>query len=471
MTGVEKAADQAAPKASLISLGCAKNLVDSEVLAHQLTALGYRLSGNPGEAALIVVNTCGFLESAVEEAIETLLDVSRFKKNGSCRHLAAVGCMVQRYGKKLVDLLPEVDFFAGTSQYAEFASLFREFLEDGRRRLHLRRSTYLLTAETPKERATARHTAYVKIAEGCSNRCSFCLIPKLRGPFRSRTVGDVVREISSLAEAGTVEVNLIAQDITAFGSDRNDSAGLIRLIEAIEAVAGIRWVRLLYAHPQRITADLLKTMNASRKVVPYLDVPFQHSAPGILQAMHRSGGCKSVEQVVELIRSELPEATLRTSLMVGFPGETRKEFKALCAFVERAQFDHVGVFVFSPEKGSLAARFPGRVSRRTAERRRSDLMELQRAISRRRLRRWVGRRVPVLVEGVHPETDLLLVGRTAHQAPEVDGSVLITGGTAEVGRILDITITGSHDYDLEGFVAEATDERGEAAENPSAARL
>lgn len=436
-------------RAAVVSLGCAKNLVDSEVLAHQVGLLGYELTDEASQAELVVVNTCGFLESAVEEAVERILDLARLKDKGSCVHLVVAGCMVQRYGRKLVPLLPEVDFFLGTSHYDRFAALFQEFAQKGFPKIHLSRPTYLYHGGISRLPSTPAHWAYVKIAEGCSNRCSFCLIPSLRGPYRSRTVEDVAAEVERLVEAGVVEVNLIAQDTTAFGSDRQDPNALCRLLEALEAMPSLRWVRLLYAYPYGVTDALLKTMASSSKVVPYLDIPFQHCVPRILEAMHRRGRSLHPHEVVHRIRKHLPDAALRTSLMVGFPGETEEDFRALCGFVEDVRFDHVGVFAFSPEKGCRAARYPDAVPDEVKAARRAALMDLQRDISRSLLKRLVGRCLPVLVEGPHPETELLAVGRLPGQAPEVDGCALIVEGNALIGEIVPGEILKAHDYDVE----------------------
>jgi len=438
-----------ARRAAVVSLGCAKNLVDSEILAHQVEQLGYTLTEDPSQAQLIVVNTCGFLESAVEEAVEHVLTMATHKHAGSCRHLVMVGCMVQRYGKKLVSLLPEVDLFLGTSQYARFASIFTEFSQKGAPKIYLERPGYFHLGGIRRRPSTPTHWAYVKVAEGCSNRCSFCLIPALRGPCRSRTVEDVVAEIRQLSEAGVVEVNLIAQDTTAFGSDRHDPSALCRLLEALEDLSGLQWVRLLYAYPYGVDENLLRTMAASSKVVPYLDIPFQHCVPRILDAMHRRGKALHPMNVIDQIRRHLPDVALRTSLMVGFPGETENDFHQLCRFVEKAQFDHLGVFAFSPEKGCRASRFAGSVPEDVKAARRDTLMTLQREISRENLSRLVGRRMLVLVEGMHPETEYLAVGRLSRQAPEVDGCVLIVEGNAAPGDIVPAEILKSHDYDVE----------------------
>ncbi len=436
-------------RAALVSLGCAKNLVDSEVLVHQIRSLGYEMTEEPADARLIVVNTCGFLESAVQEAIDVILDMARWKRDGSCKFLVVVGCMVQRYGKKLPPLLPEVDLFLGTSHYHRFAHVWETFLKKGKPSLWIARPTYLHESRIQRCRNGPEHTAYVKIAEGCSNRCTFCVIPQLRGPYRSRTVSDVVREVQSLAAEGVVEVNLIAQDTTAFGSDRGESGALVVLLERLDGVQGLQWIRLLYSYPHRVTDDLLRTMAQSDKVVPYLDIPFQHAVPRLLALMRRTDHEQHPMEVIERIRKHLPDAALRTSLMVGFPGETNRDFDALCRFVEEVRFDHMGVFAFSPEKGCRAARFSGAVPEDVKEDRRRILMELQKDISRAKLEGLVGKRVRVLVEGPHPETELLGVGRLPTQAPEVDGHVIIVEGAARPGRITWAQITRAHDYDVE----------------------
>ncbi|MCE5244931.1 MAG: 30S ribosomal protein S12 methylthiotransferase RimO [Syntrophobacteraceae bacterium] len=438
--------------AAVISLGCAKNLVDSETMVPQITRLGYSMTEDPAGASLILVNTCGFLESAVEEAVETILDAARYKTSGACECLIATGCMVQRYGKKLASLLPEVDLFLGTSHYHELGRILQEHSRGGAKRLWIGTPRHVPTADMPRARSTDFFSAYLKIAEGCSNSCSFCVIPRLRGPYRSRTVEDVVAEAAVLAREGVVEINLIAQDITAFGSDRGAPDALPRLIEALDGVSGLSWVRLLYAYPDRLDDGLLNAMARSSKVVPYLDIPLQHCVPEILTAMRRHAPLRSAEESVDAIRSRIPGIALRTSLMVGFPGESDADFAALCEFVQRTQFDHLGVFAFSPEPGARAARFPRQVDPAVKEERRDILLEIQRKNSRSRLERMVGKTYPVLIEGTHPETDLLLAGRLAVQAPEVDGSVIVTSGTCQPGQIVSAHITASHDYDLEAEI-------------------
>jgi ribosomal protein S12 methylthiotransferase len=436
--------------ACLISLGCAKNLVDSEAMVKQLLDMGLTMTAEAAEADLIVVNTCGFLESAVREAIEAILQASEHKTSGKCRMLVAAGCMVQRYGKKLLGELPEVDLFLGTSHYHALQATVEAKLAGNPRRLWIARPVQVPCGESRRVISTGPYSAYLKIAEGCGNSCSFCIIPNLRGPLRSGKESDILAEALRLASGGVKEINLIAQDTTAFGLDRDEREALPRLLENLDETPGLEWVRLLYSYPDRITDRLLHTMKNSRKVAPYLDIPIQHCSQSILKAMGRPPG--NPEKIIDKIRSCIPGVALRTSLMVGFPGETRTEFKSLLAFLERVEFDHVGVFAFSPEAGTRAALLPGRPLKKTAENRRAVLLEFQREISLRKLKRQVGRVMPVLIEGPHPETDLLLAGRLLTQAPEVDGGVIITAGNAKAGQIRPVKITAAHDYDLEGIV-------------------
>lgn len=435
--------------AALISLGCAKNLVDSETMIPQLQELGYTMTSDAAQAGLIVVNTCGFLESAVEEAIQAILESASHKVSGACKRLVVTGCMVQRYGKKLIELLPEVDLFLGTSHYHELAKSLAALDKGDTIRLKIAPPRHMISDLTPRVHTSAPGSAFIKIAEGCSNSCAFCLIPHLRGPYRSRPVPDVLMEAERLAKEGVREINLIAQDTTAFGSDLANPRALVELIESLDQIDSLEWVRLLYVYPDRIEPLLLDTMAKSRKVVPYLDIPIQHCAPKILSLMRRNSSTLPMDELIGLIRSHIPDIVLRTTLMVGFPGETEEDFQALLKFVECMELDHVGVFAFSPEIGSRAAGMELQVDDQTKARRRDTLLELQRDISRKKLKRVVGKDLPVLIEGLHPETDLLLSGRLATQAPEVDGSVLVTSGTAEPGQIVLARITAAHDYDVE----------------------
>jgi ribosomal protein S12 methylthiotransferase len=438
--------------ASLISLGCAKNLVDSEAMVKQILDMGWTMTDEAAEADLIVVNTCGFLKSAVSEAIEAILQAAGNKTSGKCRMLVATGCMVQRYGKKLLNELPEVDIFLGTSHYHALQAAVEAKLAGNPRRLWIARPLQIPGYESARVISTGICSAYLKIAEGCGNTCSFCIIPNLRGPLRSAREDEICAEARRLASAGIKEINLIAQDTTAFGLDRNERDALPGLLEQLDQTPGLEWLRLLYSYPERITDRLLDVMKNSRRLVPYLDIPVQHCSNAVLRAMGRPAD--NPEKIIDKIRSQIPGVALRTSLMVGFPGETRAQFKSLLAFVERVEFDHLGVFAFSPEAGTRAALLPGRPLKKTAENRRAVVLELQREISRRKLSEQVDRILPVLIEGPHPETDLLLSGRLRTQAPEVDGGVMITEGYAGVGEIRQVKITASHDYDLEGTLLD-----------------
>jgi ribosomal protein S12 methylthiotransferase len=436
--------------AALIHLGCAKNLVDSETVVPQVLASGYTMTDDPAQASLILVNTCGFLESAVEEAIETILEASQHKTSGNCACLLVMGCMVQRYGKKLLPLLPEVDLFVGTSHYHEISSILESLPAPSHQRLWIAAPRHVADSRAPRVRSTPGYSAYLKIAEGCSNRCTFCLIPQLRGPYRSRTIGDVMREATQMVAEGVREINLIAQDITAYGGDQGNPAALVHLLGELEALPDLAWLRLLYAYPGRIDEALLKVMAHSTKIVPYLDFPIQHCVPRILQAMHRGEIAPDMPKLIERIRWQVPQIALRTSVMVGFPGESEADFEKLLHFVEDVQFDHLGVFAFSPETGSRAAKLPDQVPEPVKQARREHLLEVQRNISYQRLKRLIGCTLPVLIEGVHPETDLLLVGRLATQAPEVDGVAIITKGTGDAGQIMPLAITAVEDYDVIG---------------------
>jgi ribosomal protein S12 methylthiotransferase len=448
--------DEMKPAAAIISLGCAKNLVDSEVMASHLVELGYVIKPDPCQASLILVNTCGFLESAVQEAIETILDLARHKDRGSCRHLVVAGCMVQRYGKKLLGLMPEVDCFLGTTHCYDLKEILTNPDKGFSKRIWISPPRFLFHSNLPRSRSTPFFTAYVKIAEGCKNRCSYCLIPTIRGPFRSRSVADILVEVRRIADEGVKEVNLIAQDTTAFGADRDAPEALIKLLEALDEIPGIEWIRLLYAYPDRVTSALLRTMAQSKKIVPYLDIPLQHSVLKILKAMGRAAVFENPEELVARIRRHLPEVALRTSLIVGFPDETEADFRSLLAFVERVEFDHLGVFGFSPEAGTRAAKLPGQQTEHTKEKRRETLLTLQRSISRQKLASRIGQIVPVLVEGFHPETELLVTGRLPTQAPDVDGMVILTKGQADIGDLVLARITAAHDYDVEAEVCDAT---------------
>ena len=372
-------------KVCVISLGCAKNLVDSEHILGWLREKNYPIVGGLEEADIAVINTCGFLQSAVEEAIRTILEVSERKRKGQLRKLYVVGCFVQRYGYKLRKEMPEVDGWAGPGEIHRIT----ELLQERRRKVPaflINRPTFLPDHRTPRMQSTPPSSAYLKIAEGCSHRCSFCIIPQLRGPLRSRSLESLVEETVQMAERGVQEVNLIAQDTTMYGRDLRGGYRLEDLVERLIQVRGISWLRILYCHPERITDRLLELMESPSPLCPYLDIPVQHVDPGILRAMGRGMDEARVRKLIDKIRSKNERISLRTTVMVGFPGETEAAFKRLVGFVKDADFDHLGAFVFSPEKGTAAGRMKNPVKKSLAERRRDRIMRLQATISERRMR-------------------------------------------------------------------------------------
>jgi ribosomal protein S12 methylthiotransferase len=438
-------------KIFLISLGCAKNLVDSENVLGLLKANGFPLVSSLQEAEVAIVNTCGFIQAAVEESIDTILEVAKKKKRGELEALFVMGCFVQRYGYKLLKEMPEVDGWLGTGEIHKIADILTGGPKDSPSFL-ISRPTYLADHSVPRVQTTRFYSAYLKIAEGCSHRCSYCTIPRLRGPFRSRSVASLMIEAENMVDRGAKEINLIAQDTAMYGRDLQGDIRLEDLLERLIHVQGLCWIRMLYGHPQGISDRLLELLDGEEMICPYLDIPFQHINEEILKAMGRNCNRETPWQLIERIRSRFRQISLRTTVMVGFPGETDKIFDELYSFVKAVEFDHLGAFIFSPEEGTPAARLETVVEERVAKERLDAIMRLQAEISRRKNRGMVGHRVSVLVEGVSPETDLLLKGRTATMAPDVDGQVLINKGEAVIGEIAPVCITEAHTYDLVGEI-------------------
>lgn len=435
-----------------INLGCAKNLVDSELMLGFTKAHGYEITDDPLYADIAIVNTCAFIRPAIEESIETILELARLKNEGRLNRLIVAGCFVQRYGRKLMREMPEVDGWLGTGQIHKVLELITH-PDAGGPVMFINKPMFLADHHYPRAQTTPFYSAYLKIAEGCSHRCSYCIIPALRGPYRSRTIESLLIEAQAMAERGVIELNLVAQDTTSYGHDLAVPCGLEDLLEGLLSIQGLQWLRILYAHPNYITEGLLDLIEAEPVLCPYLDVPMQHVNRDILRAMRRPSSNQSMYQLVERIRRRSRRIALRTTLMVGFPGETETQFRELCQFAKDVQFDRLGVFSFSPEKGTHAARHPNRVPERTIQRRVRELMELQAEISASRNHGLIHTTLPVLVEGVCPETDLLLSGRTAMMAPEVDGQVLINEGLGRVGEIVPVQITEAQTYDLVGRIA------------------
>ncbi len=451
-------------KIGFVSLGCPKNLVDSEVMMGLSQEGGHTLTPNPADADVIVINTCAFIDSAKEESINTILELAEFKKTGNCTRLVVTGCLGERYRDELKAQIPEIDAVLGTGDVPEIVGAIEgakksrtipltlipsESLVPNPQSLDL--PTYLYDAESPRVFTTPRHFAYIKVAEGCDYKCSFCIIPKLRGHYRSRPVEAIVREARSLAARGVRELILISQDTTFYGRDLREGAALPALLRELNAVDGIDWIRLLYLYPTTITDDILNAMAECDKVVKYIDLPLQHASDDVLRRMKRPGTANNYEKLLARIRERVPGVSLRTTFIVGFPGETDAEFQELCTFVRNVGFDHVGVFTYSHEEGTTAHDLRDDVPAATKKKRRNALMAEQKRIVARAQKRRVGTEVQVMVDGPSPEHELVWRGRLAGQAPDIDPVVYFTDANLETlrpGALLQAEIVGSREYDL-----------------------
>jgi ribosomal protein S12 methylthiotransferase len=433
----------------LVSLGCPKNLVDSEVILGLLSREGYRLTTDPAEAEILIVNTCSFIQDATREAIETTLHLTHYKKKGRCRLLVVSGCLPQRYGRVLEKELPEVDLFVGTG---DFQNLPQILSKKQKVKSYLSRTAFLYDEKTPRILSTPPFTAYLKIAEGCSNACTFCTVPKIRGSYRSRRPRSVVEEAKRLADQGAQELILIAQDTTAYGRDLREGTDLEKLLKALVKVEGLRWIRFLYGYPKasNFTEGLLGLMAQEKKICPYLDLPIQHIDDEILKRMGRRSRGHEIRDLIHKIRCAVPWISLRSSLIVGFPGERERHFKTLLDFVEEIQFDHLGVFKYSSEEGTPASRLPDEIPEGVKEERLRTLMKLQKKISLKKYRERVGKRMEVLVEGPERQGGILR-GRLQTQAPEIDGCVFLKG-SARPGDWVEASITQALPYDLVGQI-------------------
>ena len=437
---------------SLVSLGCPKNLVDAEVMLGHLPAERFEIITDESQADIIVVNTCAFIRDAQEESVETILEVADYKKNGHCKLLIVSGCMPQRYQDELNKELPEVDFFMGTADAPRIVELLDQHLEGGLKH-EIGLPDYLYDHDTPRVTSSPFYSTYVKIAEGCANHCSYCVIPSIRGTLRSRTIESVVTEVKQLVENGVKEINLIAQDVTAFGAEHGEPQ-LVELLRELVKIDGLVWLRLLYAYPDGVTDELLDLIAKEDKICNYLDLPIQHIDDDILAAMNRRVDEAGIRSLLERIRIRIPDMTLRTSLITGFPGETDAQFRKLLAFVEEGHFERLGAFRYSREEGTPAAKLENQVPERTKQSRVKKLMKAQARVSFKKNMALKGKVESVLVEGYSEETELLLRGRSVRQAPDVDGQVYITAGQADVGDIVNLEITDSSEYDLIGEICE-----------------
>jgi len=448
---------QAAPvRVGIVSLGCAKNLVDSEVMMGHLDRAGATFVKDPAEADVILVNTCGFIEAAREESVQAILEVAELKTRGRLKRLLVAGCLVQRYPEEMRLSLPEVDAWIGLDELQRVVSSLSaaDLGASPAPPVAAAPSTWIYDHRTPRRLATPPWTAFVKISEGCDHSCSFCAIPSIRGAFRSRTVEDIVLEAESLARSGVREIGLISQDTSDYGRDLGNQDALVRLLEGLDAVPDLRWIRVHYLYPNSVTDRLVEAMARLSKVVEYVDLPLQHADGAVLKRMRRGGSAGGHALLLSRFRAAMPEVAIRTTIIVGFPGETEGEFRALCDFVSEARFDHLGVFAYSHEEGTPAFALEDDVPAEVKEERRGRLMELQQGIAFRRNAARVGTRAELLVEGAHPETEHLLVGRTRGQALDVDGQVLVNDGSAPPGSFATVEFTDTAGYDLVGRIVD-----------------
>lgn len=443
-----------------VSLGCPKNRVDSEVMLGVARGAGLDHVDDAAEADVIVVNTCGFIGEAKKESIDAIFEMAQHKESGRCQKLVVSGCLSQRHPDALAAEMPEVDHFLGSS---DMLKLGKVLSGEAERMLVGTPADWLVSAEAPRTLSTPRGSAYVKIAEGCNRTCSFCVIPQLRGDQRSRRVTDVVAEVVRLADSGVKEINLVSQDTIAYGRDLppGERVDLPTLVRAVADVPGVAWVRVFYLYPETLTDPLVELLGGHPKVLPYVDMPLQHAADGMLRRMRRGHGGARLRKVVSDLRGRVPGLTFRTAFIVGHPGETEEEFQELCDFVKWAEFDRVGVFRYSDEESSRSFALENKVPARTAAARHRKLMALQRKISQKKSEAMIGRELDVLVEGPSDEHELVMMGRHAGQAPDIDGQVYLSGGEARPGEMRRVRISQASDYDLVGELLD--DDAEEAA--------
>lgn len=441
-------------KLALISLGCSKNLVDSE---HYLGILskrkGMELTSEIPEADIVIVNTCGFIGDAKEESIQTILEVSEFKETGNLKKIIVAGCLAQKYSEEILKELPEVDAVIGTGDVDKIEKVVDEILA-GKKAVETKNMTFLANANTDRVLTTAPHTAYLKISEGCNRACTYCIIPQMRGRLRSRSIEDIVEEAKRLVASGIREINLLAQETTEYGIDLYGDKKLAALMKELCKIEGLKWLRTYYMHPEYVTDELIEVMKSEDKICKYFDVPIQHVSDNILRNMARAKNGEQVKNVLNRIRKAIPDATIRTTLIVGFPGETEENFQELKEYVREFEFDYAGVFKYSREEDTVAYNLPDQVPEEIKERRYAELVNLQSEIAERKNRRFLGQEIEVMIDGVSSESEYLLEGRTRGQALEIDGKVLTTDGTARPGEIVKVKVEQNFEYDFVGPIVE-----------------
>lgn len=435
-------------KIKVVTLGCEKNLVDSEIMSGLVHQRGFSIVDDKEEATVIIVNTCGFIDAAKEESVNTILDMADLKQTANLKALIVSGCLTQRYKAELMREMPEIDGIVGTGDFDKINDIIDQALA-GRKPMLVGNPAFNYDRVLPRRLTTPRYTAYVKIAEGCDNACTFCSIPIMRGKFRSRSIESILGEVKQLADQGVKEISLIAQDSTNYGSDLYDKFMLPELMNKVSEVPGIEWVRLHYAYPGFFTDELIETIATNPKVCKYIDMPLQHSEDSILKRMRRPGRQRDTRELIRKIRARMPEVALRTSIIVGFPGETEQDFDNLKDFITEMQFDRLGVFAYSKELDTPAARLPDQVTNDVKEFRANTLMEIQRQISNERNGLRIGKEIDVLIERYDGRNDVY-VGRSQYDAPEIDGEVFVTNCKTNIGEMARVRVTHSFEFDLSG---------------------
>ena len=444
-------------KVHFVSLGCPKNLVDSEIMLGSLGKDGYSTTDDPSEADTVVVNTCGFIEEAKTESINTILEMAKLKETGALDKLVVAGCLTQRYKEKLVEGLPEADLFVGSGEFQNISAILADAKGGNERREFFSLPTYLQEDSTPRRNSQPSYRAYLKISEGCKKRCAFCAIPLIRGGLQSRTIDSVVSEAKLLVAGGVKELIVVSHDYTDYGWDIRKSGKApesdpYNLLKRLSEESGAEWIRVLYLYPDGINRKMIELIRDQKNLVKYFDMPLQHINDQLLKDMNRRMTRKEVEMAISTIRELIPDAVIRTQFIVGFPGETEEQFQELLDFVEEFNFDRVGCFIYSIEEDTKAGDMKDQIDEEIKQDRHDRLMELQSEISRQKHAAYIGKTVEVIVEGVSEETELLLQGRMTTQAPEIDGLVYINDGMSPIGEIVNVEITDSHDYDLVGHI-------------------
>jgi ribosomal protein S12 methylthiotransferase len=456
---VDEQKDSQKNKVHFISLGCPKNLVDSEIMAGTLMKDGYSVVADAEEADTVVVNTCGFIEDSKKESIQRILDMAQLKEQGKIKKVVVAGCLTQRYKDDLVEGLPEADLFVGSGEFQNISKILKAHDGGEKRKTYFNLPTYLQETDTPRVNSQPGHRAYLKISEGCMKRCAFCAIPLIRGNLQSRTLQNIVNEAKLLAAGGVKELIIISHDFTDYGWDlrrKNQEAkeAPVELLRQLAAIDGIKWIRLLYLYPDGITPEMIDLIKNNDKFVKYFDMPLQHINNDVLKRMNRKMTREEIVAALSLIRKEIPDAVIRTQFIVGFPGETEENFEELLEFIAEQQFDRVGCFQYSPEENTPGGKMDQQIDEETKQRRYEAVMEVQQNISREKHRAFIGKTLEVVVEGLSDETDLLLQGRMSQQAPDIDGVVLINDGQANIGEFVRVKITESMEYDLIGEIVE-----------------